>query len=533
MRIRTKASARRVARLALGLCLTGATAAALRLPGGAADPALQEELTSVLERTGWRGATWGILAVSLEWGDTLFALNADLPLIPASNMKLLTAAAALHYLGPEYRYRTFVLADGTVTDGVLDGDLVLFGTGDPALSWRFAESRTAILESLADSVIGTLGLKAIRGRVLGDGTFFAGPGTHPAWETADLDDWFAAPATALSFNENVVTLRVVGGAEASARPRVETIPGDAQVDIVNRAITVEGRSGAMHAGRERGQGPILVSGEIGNRGPDRWRLVTVSDPATFAAGALRNALEARGIRVEGGSAAVESPAASPVNRRQIWSPLADDDAAPSIVAEHWSPALWELIQVMNKTSHNLYAELILKTMGRVVEGEGSFTAGARVVERFLVETVGADPSEVRVVDGSGLSRENHVSADAFVRTLAYMRSGPYGPTLLNSLPRSGEEELGRMTRGAAAENLRAKTGTLTGVSALSGELRTLEGETVLFSILQNDVPSRRAAKRVEDALSERIASLRRAHQGGSIELRPRDRPANGAPQGND
>ena len=503
--------------LALGIGVWTAVGAN---PTTGPDPALQDELTSVLERTGWRGATWGILAVSLEGGDTLFALNADMPLIPASNMKLLTAAASLHYLGPEFRYRTFLLARGPIENGVLEGDLILYGTGDPALSWRFAESRTAILEAMADTAVSQLGIRTIRGSVLGDGSFFEGPAVHPDWDVADLDDWYAAPASALSFNENVVTLRVVGAKEVGQSPIIHTIPSEAQVPIANRSTTVSGRSKRMHAGRSGGRGPILVQGEIGTRGPDRWRLVSVAEPEPFAAGALAKALRERGVQVLGGSQGITDPTESPLTGRREWSLAQDSVPALRIVSEHRSPPLRELLTVMNKTSHNLYAELLLKTLGRTVDGDGSFEGGARVMERFLVEVVGANPDEVSVADGSGLARSNRVSADVFVKTLAYIRTSPYWGDLLGSLPQSGVEELGRMTRGAAAENLRAKTGTLTGVSALSGELRTLEGETVFFSIIQNDVPSRRAAKRVEDALSERIASLRRARQGGAVELRP-------------
>ncbi|MCA9738089.1 MAG: D-alanyl-D-alanine carboxypeptidase/D-alanyl-D-alanine-endopeptidase [Gemmatimonadota bacterium] len=513
-------SHRRLGSVLATLTVVAGALVAARTPPAGSDPTLQEELSAVLQRTGWRGATWGILAVSLERGDTLFALNTDLPLIPASNMKLLTAAAALHVLGPEYRYRTFVLADGPVVDGVLQGDLVLYGTGDPALSWRFSGSRTAVVEALADTAVARLGLTGITGSVVGDGTFFDGPEVHPDWEPADLDDWFAAPASALSFNENVITLRVMPGADAETPARYETIPGGAQVAVVNRATTVAGRTQRMFAGRSGGTGPIVIQGELGTAGPERWRLISVDDPATFAAGALRRALEERGVRVAGGSHALGNDAASALTGRNRWAPLDAEAAPPRIVAEHRSPPMAELVEVMNKHSHNLYAELLLKTLGRAVEGEGSYEAGSRVLRDFLVETVGADPDEVEIHDGSGLSRGNRVSADVLVRTLAYMRGADTWDALFESLPRAGADEMGRMTRGAAAENLRAKTGTLTGVSALSGELRTLEGETVLFAILQNDVPSRRAAKRVEDALSERIASLRRAREGAGVELRP-------------
>ncbi len=481
-----------------------------------ADPEVQQDIESILSRTGWRSSTWGVLAVSLDYGDTLVAVNAEEPLIPASNVKLLTTAAALHYLGPDFRYRTYLLSDGPVVGGVLRGDLTLYGTGDPALSWRFADSRTAVMEALADSLVAA-GVRRIDGDVVGDASYFPPPGQHPSWDPRDLDDWFAAPAAALSFNENVVTLRVVPG-EVGRAPVVHTLPPKAEVPIQNAALTVAGRpSRLVTMARADGVGPIVVSGEIRSGARDRWDLVSVADPALFAAGALRQALSERGIMVSGRTRGVSDPSASILTGRTAWPD--STGRAPRALATHHSPPLIDLLAVTNKSSHNLYAELILRTLGRHVMGDGSFEGGTAAVERFMLEEAGVPPGSVDLADGSGLSRDNRVSAAAFVRALGHMAQSDLWEPLWESLPQAGGRELRRMNRSAAEDNLRAKTGTLSSVSALSGQLRTVEGERVLFSILQNGVPSPRSAKYIEDRLSVRLATFRRSGGGAPVELR--------------
>lgn len=500
--------------LALGLslmCPVNANASAQEPTGP--DTQVQRDVEAILERAGWRNSTWGVLAVSLDRGDTLVSVNAAEPLVPASNVKLLTTAAALHYLGPDYRFRTFVMTDAPVTNGVLEGDLWFYGTGDPALSWRFSDSRTAIPEALADSLVAR-GIHTIAGDVLGDGTYFRGDDRHPSWDPRDRDDWFAAAATALAFNENVITLRVVAN-EAGAQPTIHTIPSGSHVPVANQAVSTAVRPReVLRMGRPDPESPLSIWGEIRRGGRDQWRLVTVSQPERFAAGALLNALRDRGITVQG-QARKATGASLVTGRARV------EGGTTTILATHWSPPLLNLLEVVNQESHNLYAELILKTVGRIVEGEGSFEAGARAVERFLTTQAGIGPDQVRLVDGSGLSRENRVSATAFVSALSYVNRTDLWEALWHSLPEAGRGgRLRRMDRSPAASNLRAKTGTLTRVSALSGQLTTLEGERVVFSILQNGIPSRGSAKALEDRLSVRLAAFRRAGAGQAVQVGP-------------
>lgn len=502
-----------------------APSAPLTDPSPPVDPALRRiwgELDRLVDAPGWSRATWGVLAVSLDHGDTLYARNAFEPLVPASNAKLLTTSAALHYLGPDFRYRTFVLTDGEIEGGVLYGDLILYGTGDPTLSDRFYPRRTAVYESFADQ-LRALGIHEVDGRVLGDGTFFSGSMIGAGWNPADLNDWFAAPISALAYNENVVTLRVEPGAAVGWPVVVNTIPEGMRLPIMNTATTVAGRpSSRFGIGRDDPRNPIVLEGELARGSADVWRRITVGDPIGYAADGLRRVLETAGIRVRGGAGPVRFTNDSPLTGARIAAPALDEDAAPRVLATHESVPLVDILTVINKESHNLYAEAVFRTLGRVVVGDGSFEGGARAIERFLSSEVGISTEGFALLDGSGLSRESRVRASDFVALLGYNAESDYWDDFWETLPEAGNRrELQRMYRTDAAGNLRAKTGTLNNVSALSGVVRGAAGERIAFSIISNDVPSEYAAKsRVEDRIGSRLAAFSRPRAGGMQQEEP-------------
>jgi len=486
------------------------------LPAAPADevhPEIQElqgDLEGILTSTGNRGGLWAVLAISMDRHDTLLAMNPHQLMVPASNMKVLSTAAALHFLGPDFRYRTFVMADGDLDEGVLEGDLVLYGTGDPSLSDRFFPSETAPLDSLAEGIIAQ-GVMEIRGDLVVDGSFFQGPDRHPGWDPADLNDAFAAPVSAVSLAENLVTVRVEAGGWVGAHPSIHTIPARAGIPLSNVAMTVApGTRSRIWLFRETPEDPIGIEGEIPLGGSDVWRRLPVPDPLLFSGIQLRRALEARGVRITGAVVTTREASVSPLSNDSLVAGL-EGRAPPRILAFQDSPPLLDLLRIINKESNNFFAESILKTLGRVVKGEGSFSGGSRAVETFLTETVGVPASEVSVLDGSGLSMETRASPAVFVRPLAYRPSTQHWDKSLGTLPEAGvRRELGRMYRSPAAGNLRAKTGTMDGVSALSGLVRTQTGERILFSILSNELASEYRAKRAEDQVGIRLASLTRA-----------------------
>jgi D-alanyl-D-alanine carboxypeptidase/D-alanyl-D-alanine-endopeptidase (penicillin-binding protein 4) len=475
-------------------------------------PELRQALERILSSTGNRVGTWGILAVSLDRGDTLLALNQATPLVPASNQKLLTTVAALHVLGPDFTYDTFLLTDGAVSGDVVEGNLILYGTGDPTLSRRFFGSETAPMDTLARQVA-EAGIHLVRGDLIVDGSYFSGPDIHPDWDPGDLNDPFAAPVSAVAFNENVVTLRVEAGLMPGLPPTIHTLPPGSGLPVVTTAITASpGTRSRVWLFRETPQDPIGIEGEIPVGGPDVWRQLPVPDPLLFAGWHFQRALETHGVRVGGEVVTVRDPIRSALFTR-MDPERPGGPSPPKIIGLRRSTPLIEILRVVNKESHNLLAETVLKTLGRQIYGVGAFAGVTRALERFLTREVVSNGDEVVLRDGSGLSPRNRVSARAVVEVLDFAAAQPTWDAFLSTLPEAGiRRELGRMRGSPAARNLRAKTGTMEGVSALSGIVRTRSGERILFSIISNGVASESRAKRAEDQLGIRFASLTRPRE---------------------
>ena len=443
----------------------------------------------------------GVLVVSVERGDTLVSLNADLPLAPASNMKLYSTGAALYYLGPDFRFSTYLLADGPVRDGVLEGDLILYGTGDPSLSGRMLPSSLGPFVAFADS-LAAQGVTRVRGDMVGDGSWFDDDWVGDGWNPGDLMQWYGAPVGALSFAENMVTVRVQPTA-AGLAARVTTNPATSGMAIENQLRTVSG--GRTSIRFSHGDSTIVVSGQIRRDAGTVTRYMPVVDPADYTAAVLRAVLQDRGIRVEGETRSVRRAAES-----RMGPLAAGAGAPPRVVAVHRSPTLAEIASVTNHVSHNLFADALLKAAGRAAVGEGTFAGGARAVQRMLDEETTLDASSLRIEDGSGLTRTNRVTPRATIDLLDYMRRSGAWEEYYQSLPQAADAGgLRRMYETAAARNLRAKTGTIRNVSALSGYVRSADGELLMFSIITNGIPVTSRAKQAEDQIGARLARFTR------------------------
>lgn len=467
-------------------------------PSAAARGALGARIDEVLDGARWRRSRFGVLVVDGETGDTVYARNAHASLAPASNLKIFTTAAALHHLGPDFRWVTWVTTEAPIVDGVVLGDVILFGTGDPGLGPR-TRTGPGAFDVLA-SALAARGIRRIEGRVVGDASYFAGPERVEGWDPRDLNDWFAAASPALGFNRNVVQLRVEPTVDGH-QPTVHFDPAVGGVDVAMRALTVAGRPAArMHMLRDDPLEPIRIEGEITVGGRDVYRTMTVQDPVRFAAHAFEAALGEVGITVTGTPGTIRDRTESPLSAVRVFT-----GGQHRVLARHRSAPLIDALAVVNLESHNLYADLVLKTLGRVIDGEGSFAGGARVVERFLIDEVGVADGSVELLDGSGLAADDRASAAAFVATLRHALASPFGEAFLQTLPEAGTSHLRRMTRTPAARNLRAKTGTIQGVSALSGLVRSADGRPLVFSIIGNELPSAWGAKRLEDEIGAALA----------------------------
>ncbi|MFL5488998.1 MAG: D-alanyl-D-alanine carboxypeptidase/D-alanyl-D-alanine-endopeptidase [Gemmatimonadaceae bacterium] len=440
-----------------------------------------------------RSGTWGGMVVSLTRGDTLYAYNAGEEMLPASTMKLLTSSIAFERFGPDYQFSTDALRDGSVgPDGTLTGNLYIRGDGDPALSGKFLPGGpSAPMNRLAD-LVASKGIKRITGNVIGDATGFDDQKVPEGWLSRYLQASYAARVSALSLNENLVAVAVTP--TSPGKPATVALePSTSAIPLVANVRTVAG-GGARLGFRKQGNGTIVANGSIGARAGTRKYVYIVEDPASFATGAFRNALIARGIQVDGGIQLGKTPPAAVK------------------VASLLSPPLASMVAAMNRESINHYAELLFRNAARGPDRDkvGTVSNASALLNSFFASKVGADTTRLTFADGSGLSTLDRVTPRAQVQLLGYAHRAGWGPWLHSSLPVAGDSELlrRRMRNTPAEGNLHAKTGTTNEVIALAGYVTAVNGEVLAFSFLYNG-SDRWTAKSMIDVMSETLASFGR------------------------
>jgi D-alanyl-D-alanine carboxypeptidase/D-alanyl-D-alanine-endopeptidase (penicillin-binding protein 4) len=433
------------------------------------------------------------MVVSVSRGDTLFNHRGDDAMVPASTMKLFTAALALERLGAEHTFSTDVLRVGAVdAKGTLNGDLVLRGDGDPALSPRFVRGGTAApMATLAQFTAGA-GIRRVTGDLIADGSAFEARRIPEGWLSRYAGAGYAAPFSALSLNENIVIIAVTPGSGGRSAA-VVLEPATTALTVSSTVRTVAGR-GTRISARRVGDDRVIVSGTIGARaGTVRYQLV-VGDPVQFTAGAYRAALNAQGITVDGAIRVGRTP----------------EKAA--VVTSLVSPPLASLVSVMNRESINHYAELLFRNAARGAgrQGVGSAETAGSALREFLSKRVGVEGEAVVAKDGSGLSVLDRVTARSLVQLLAHAHRAPWGSAFHASLPVAGESELLRhRMRGTPAQgNLHAKTGTTNDVLGLSGYVTAENGEILAFAFLYNG-RDRWHARETIDAMGPTMAAFSR------------------------
>lgn len=440
-----------------------------------------------------RNGEWGAMVVSVTRGDTLFAHGAGSKLVPASTMKLFTAALALDKLGAEHTFSTDVLRDGTVgPDGTLKGNLVLRGDGDPSLSPRFVRGGPSASMTLLAQLVAGAGIRRVSGDLIADASGFEGRRIPEGWLSRYAGAGYAAPFSALTLNENIVIVGVTPG-KAGGAASVFLEPATHGFTVTNTVRTVAGGGTRISAHRV-GDDRVVVSGTIGARaGAARYQLV-VGDPVTFTAGAFRAALEAQGVTVDGELRAGRTPEAA------------------AIVTSLPSPPLARLVSVMNRESINIFAELLYRNAARGPERKavGSAETAGQTLRDFLTREVGTTADAVTATDGSGLSVLDRVTPRALVQLLDHAHRAPWGSAFHASLPVAGESELlrNRMRATPAQGNLHAKTGTTNDVIGLSGYVTAENGEILAFAFLYNG-KDRWHARETIDAMGPTMAAFTR------------------------
>jgi D-alanyl-D-alanine carboxypeptidase/D-alanyl-D-alanine-endopeptidase (penicillin-binding protein 4) len=443
-----------------------------------ANPALaldRGKLEAALRHPNLEGARVGIEIRNLATEETVFSRNAHAPLILASNTKLVTTAAALHHLGEDYAFQTRLYARGEVRDGMLDGDLLLRGGGDPTFSERvYQENPLAPLDTLAASAA-EAGIRRVKGALLLDDTIFDREFTAPGWPADQLNRTYCAPVSGLSVLENLVWLETRPAASAGSPALLTLFPADAPFTLSGRILTTSNRKDHLiHIGRPRSDGRIDVSGRVYTGNPSSRYAVAVRFPTRYFGALFMGALKRAGVIVEGEVRCTER---------------APDYEAPGVtLLEELDSGLVPAIQVTNKDSVNHYAEQIFKLTGWKVAGKGTFAAGETAVRQFFLDRGITEIDPIRMADGSGLSRGNRFSAHTLVALLDAMYDSPFRDAYLRSLPIAGVDGTleRRMTEEPYRMRVRAKTGWINAVSALSGYAQSLGGDVYAFSILFND-----------------------------------------------
>lgn len=446
----------------------------------------QRSVEEALSATGPDKGTWGLLVTDAATGEVLYARNPDSYFMPASNAKLFTTAFALATLGPDYRVQTSVTSTAAPdASGIVNGDLVLIGRGDPNLSNRkfpFAKKEERdgppekVVAELADAVVAR-GVKEVTGDVVADDSLFQHEEFPSGWLVDDMLWSYGAAVSAIAINDNTFNLELRPGALEGDPARSETgFAGDFYT-IENTVLTgARGSEEKLAVARDPGSHVIRVTGTMPLDAQPRRLTIAIEEPAEFAASLLARLLASRGVKIDG----------QPRARHAGNPPLAG--AAPqTMLAEHTSVPLSDEVRLTNKNSENLHAELLLLLAAHEKSGVSDYEDALNAESDFF-HAAGIAAGDAVLSDGSGLSRKDLVTPRAVVQLLRYASMQPWGELYHSTLPVAGEDGTlsDRMKNSPAAGRVFAKTGTIGHGNALSGYATTVRGERLLFSILGNN-----------------------------------------------
>ena len=472
--------------LALCVGIVGALAPASGSLEAQTRALMQDQIREVLDRPALKGAKVGVYIVRLDDGAEIFSRAADTLFIPASNVKILTTSAALFSLGPDFRFHTEIAGE-VGPDGVVKGDLHVKGYGDPTLVperlWYLA------------SRLYFLGARTILGDIIIDDSYFAGPALQVGWEQDESSSAYMAPAGAFSAGFNALMIHVLPGpaANSDARVLIDPLSDYAKVDSTVKTIGRGRTSLTVEVEPFGDKSVVKVSGRISIKDEGQGFYRRVDNPALFAGEVLKRLLIQQGILVKG----------------KVKTGLVPADEKILVSLE--SPRLAELLLRVNKNSSNFVAQQVAQTLGAELYGApGTWEKGRLAIESFLATEVGIPRGTLVISNASGLHDVNRVTPRQLVKVLSFMRHRPdLWPEFSASFAvAAGSGTLApRMHDTDAAHLLRAKTGTLSIASALSGFVPAKSGETFVFSILVNDyTTSVHDVWQVQDAIGDLLAA---------------------------
>lgn len=481
--------------------------------GADVPPELQQAVREALSNPSLRGARVGVHAVRQSDGAPVLSIHPDELMNPASCVKLFTTAAALRVLKPRYRFQTEFLARGPVEKGVLKGDLYVRGNGDPTLTAQRLYKVATELQAR--------GLFAVQGDLVLDDSYFDRVGEPPGWEQeTQADRAYAAPNGALSLGQNALAIYIRPGERRGDKGSVQVEPQNDLITVESQVVTVRyGRRLWVRTMPDGDRTRVLVQGVLGMHEPAEKFTRRIHDPAMHLGASFRQMLESRGIKVKGRVRLGPTPESA----KALWTEL--------------SVSLREIVTQLNHHSSNFVAEMLLKALGAAVHGApGTTQKGIQVVQDMLQRELGMTPGSYILGNGSGLNDVNRFTPSQLVALLRHMAADPtLGPEFVTSLPVAGNTGTLAHRMGATGADglVRAKTGTLMGVSALSGFVHTQKDGPVVFSIMVNGLggPASTAWE-----LQDRIAMGMTGDFSGGVWARkgpwvmgPEDAPGGGGP----
>lgn len=471
----------------------------LSLPTYSTVPQFWNEMDDIFNDPTFSNAHWGVIIQSLETGEYFYKRNEDKFFVPASNMKLFTTAAGLLLLGEEYKFSTNIFTDGKLDGSILEGNLIIQGRGDPTISGRFYNNNVyKVFSDWADSLI-SLGIDEITGNIIGDDNLFDELGLGRGWSWDYESYWYAAQSSSISLNDNCVDIVLKYDSEKDSL-LISTLPENNYVIIRNEVRLVSKDSITnIDVNRQRGSNLITLYGTFARSTDSLKTVVTVNNPTQFAMVTLHKVLQEKGITVRGYPADIDDLG------------LVLDYSSLGHLFSYYSPDMTEIVKVINKGSHNFYAEQLIKTIGLEIEGLGSSQKGIEAA-KHIFEEIGLNPDNLVMVDGSGLSSQNMVTPRQIVTLLKYFFNDKLFTSFYNSLPIAGVDgTLGNRMKNTRAQSLvRAKTGYIRAARSLSGYAITGDNEPVVFSMICNNfnVPVK-LAENIQDLVCLRIINFKR------------------------
>ncbi|WP_246231606.1 D-alanyl-D-alanine carboxypeptidase/D-alanyl-D-alanine endopeptidase [Sporosarcina jiandibaonis] len=436
---------------------------------------LEEQINKVLKDARLEGTTTSISIRNAADGKILYTNLGDTRVHPASLMKLLTGAAALETLGLEHAFKTELYTDGKIKNGELQGNLYIKGLGDPTLT---KDDLILFATELKEK-----GIHSIAGNLFGDDTWYDDDRLSQDLNWSDEPYYSGAQVSALTLSPNddfdagTVIVDVYPAAKSGEAGSIRMVPENSYIKIVNKTKTVA-KNGTSYIKAERvhGSNTVIVSGTVplGLKQNRSW--ASVWEPTNYTLNVFKHVLDEQGIEF--------------TDVTQIGTGKVPSGA--SLLATNQSIPLKEILTPFMKLSNNGHGEVLVKEIGRVIGDKGSWDKGLEVMNKTLAD-IGMDMNTILLRDGSGMSHKTLVTANEVTNLLFIAQTKPWYDDFVNSLPVAGIEErfVGgtlryRMNGTAAEGKVKAKTGTLNGVSSLAGYAETKDGETLIFSAIINN-----------------------------------------------